>query len=65
MTEYRDTLAGSNTAHQSTFVSSGKEGNRQWLFDVIEDRMLIGEDRCGSITLLDGYFTSLSIFVAI
>ena len=65
MTEYGDTLAGSNTAHQPTFVCSGKEGNRQWLFDVNEDRMLIGEDRCGSITLLDRHFTSLSIFVTI
>ena len=64
-TEYRVTLAGSNTTDQPTFVSSGKEGNRQWLFDVIEDRMLFGEDRCGSITLLDGHFTSLSIFVVI
>ena len=65
MTEDRDTLAGSNTSHQPTFVCSGKEGNRRWLFDVIEDRMLFGEDRCGSITLLDRHFTSLSIFVAI
>ena len=64
MTEYRDTLAGGNTADQPTFVSS-KEGSRQSFFDVVEDRMLFGEDPCGSITLLDGHFTSLSIFVAI